>query len=115
MTGESVIEPNWIFPLEPLTGPPLNELRLFALIVIEDFLLWFGVPLITELLYAIDGADTAGTAGEIECLPLIGIIELDFPWLGCTGPKLPIATMGDCDEEPAATGGDETAFFAAEE
>lgn len=49
----------------------------FALIVTELFRPC-SLPLIAELLWAIAGAETAGTAGEIEGLPFTGEIELDF-------------------------------------
>jgi hypothetical protein len=35
--GKSVIGPNWIFPLDPPTGPPFMLLGTFALIVTEPF------------------------------------------------------------------------------
>lgn len=68
-----------------------------------------------ELLCAIAGADTTGTAGEIAGLPFTGEIEEDFPWFCCTGGAgPPTATAGEGVEEPVAIGGDETAFFAVE-
>jgi hypothetical protein len=72
-------------------------------------------PFIAELLCAIAGAETTGTAGEIAGLPFTGEIEEDFPWFCCTGgAEPPTATAGEGVEEPVAMGGDETAFFAVE-
>lgn len=79
--------------------------------VTELFLLW-SEPLVAELLWAIAGAETTGTAGEIAGLPFIGEIELDFPC--CTGPAPPTATAGEGVDELVAFGGDEFAFFAVE-
>jgi hypothetical protein len=96
----------------PPTGPPFIP---FAGIVTELFRLWSFEPLITELLCAIAGAETAGTAGEIEGLPFTGEIEFDFPCCCCTGAAPPTATTGEgVEDEPVAIGGDETAFFAVE-
>jgi len=81
--------------------------------VTELFRLWSADdPFVAELLWAIAGAETAGTAGEIAGLPFIGEIELLFPC--CTGPEPPTATAGEGVEELVAFGGDETAFFAVE-
>lgn len=94
----------------PPTGPPFIP---FAPIVTELFRLWSADdPFVAELLWAIAGAETAGTAGEIAGLPFIGEIELLFPC--CTGPEPPTATAGEGVEELVAFGGDETAFFAVE-
>lgn len=85
-----------------------------ALIVTELFRLWsVEPPLRAELLWAIAGAETAGTAGGIEALPFTGEIEDDFPCC-CTGAEPPTATAGDGVEELVAIGGDETAFLAVE-
>lgn len=70
-------------------------------------------PFVAELLCAIAGAETAGTAGGTAALPFTGEIEADFPCC-CTGAEPPTATAGDGVEEPVAMGGDETAFFAVE-
>lgn len=81
----------------------------------ELFRLWSFEPLIAELLCAIAGAETAGTAGEIEGLPFTGEMEFDFPCCCCTGAAPPTATTGEgVEDEPVAIGGDETAFFAVE-
>jgi hypothetical protein len=67
-----------------------------------------------ELLCAIAGAETTGTAGEIEGLPFTGEIEFVFPCC-CTGAEPPTATAGEGVEEPVAIGGDATApFFTVE-
>lgn len=72
-------------------------------------------PLSAELLCAIAGAETTGTAGETEGLPFTGEIEFDFPCCCCTGAAPPTATTGEgVEEDPVAMGGDETAFFAVE-
>jgi len=102
-----------MLPFDPPTGPPFMPLGPFALIVTEIFRPC-SLPLIAELLWAIAGAETAGTAGEIEGLPFTGEIELDFPCCCCTGAAPPTATAGEGVEEPVAMGGDETAFFAVE-
>ena len=61
---------------------------------------------------AMAGVETTGTAGGIDDLPFTGEIEEDFAC--CTGATLPTATAGDWEDEPVATGGDETAFLVAE-
>lgn len=93
----------------PPTGPPFMP---FAAIVTELFRLWSIEPLVAELLWAIAGAETAGTAGAIAGLPFMGEIELFLPC--CTGPEPPTATAGEGAEELVALGGDETAFFAVD-
>lgn len=60
-----------------LTELPFIVLGPLALIVTEDCLSW--IELTTELLYAIAGAETTGTAGEIEGLPFAGRTAPDFP------------------------------------
>lgn len=97
---------------EPPTGPPLATYPLLlALMVTELFRLWS--PLIAELLCAMAGATTTGTAGLTAGLPFTGEIEADFPCC-CTGAEPPTATAGEGVEVPVAMGGDETAFFAVE-
>lgn len=82
--------------------------------VTDALRLWsVGPPFVAELLCAITGAVTAGTAGGTDGLPFTGEIDADFPCC-CTGAEPPTATAGDCVEEPVAIGGDETAFFAVE-
>jgi hypothetical protein len=46
-------------------------------------------------------------------LPFTGEADVVLPCC-CTGAEPPTATAGDGVDEPAATGGDETAFFAVE-
>lgn len=78
--------------------------------VTELLRLWLLEPLTDELPWAMAGAATAGTAGEIGALPFTGETDDDFPC--CTGADPPIATAGEGVEEPVAMGGDETAFLA---
>ena len=108
-----MIEPNWIPPFDPPTGPPFAPKLLGPFAIVTDgFRLWSFEPPLTELPCAIAGAETAGTAGGIENLPFTGETEDDFPCC-CTGAEPPTATAGE-GEEPVAMGGDETAFFAVE-
>lgn len=80
----------------------------------ELFRLWLvEPPLAAALPWAMAGAETAGTAGEIGALPFTGETDDDFPCC-CTGAEPPTATAGEGAVEPAAMGGDETAFFAVD-
>ena len=81
--------------------------------MVTEFLRLCSEPPFAAELCAIAGAETTGTAGGTEDLPLAGEIELDFPCC-CTGAEPPTATAGEGVEEPVAMGGDETAFFAVE-
>jgi hypothetical protein len=81
--------------------------------VTELLRLWLLEPPLTEAPpWAMAGAATAGTAGEIGALPFTGETEDDFPC--CTGAEPPTATAGEGVEEPVAMGADETAFLAVE-
>jgi hypothetical protein len=80
--------------------------------VTELLRLWLLEPPLTDAPWAMAGAATAGTAGEIGGRPFTGETEDDFPC--CTGAEPPTATAGEGVEEPVAMGGDETAFLAVE-
>lgn len=56
---------------------------------------------------------TAGTAGGIAVLPLIGETELDFVCC-CPGAAPPTARAGEGAADPVATCGDEMGFLVAE-